>query len=328
MSSVLSKNSSYLETVRKVLDIEASAISKLKSRLDNNLDKALKLILACDHRVILTGIGKSGIICKKIAATFASTGTPSLFLHPAEASHGDLGMVTKKDLIIAISNSGETEELLKIVPSIKRIGAKIISITSSCNSTLARKSDVSINIGKFEEACPLGLAPTTTTTVTLALGDAMAVSLLEAKNFKKENFALFHPGGSLGRRLLICVNDIVRVTKKNPVIHYDTNIKNVLFKITESGLGAISIVNDEGDIIGILTDGDIRRALTKGNDILDSSVEEYYTKTPIIIHLQKLAVEALKLMEDNKINVLPVVNDEKKPVGMLHIQDLTKLGLL
>jgi arabinose-5-phosphate isomerase len=313
--------------VDEVLDIEAQAILDLKTKIKEQINECMDLIISCNGRVVITGIGKSGIIGKKIAATFASTGTPSFFMHPAEGLHGDLGMVTKNDIVLAISNSGETEEILKIIPSIKRIGAKMIALVGNSNSTLAEKSDVVISYGAVQEACPLGLAPTTSSTVTLVIGDVLAVALLKARNFKPENFALFHPGGSLGRKLLLTVADITGENGKNPVAHYKSEMKDVLFKMTEFGLGAISIVDDEGVLIGILTDGDIRRALAKGYHLLESPINSLYNENPIFVQKDILAAEALRIMEDNKINVLPIVDENKKPKAMIHIQDLIKMGL-
>jgi arabinose-5-phosphate isomerase len=313
--------------IEEVLDIEARAILDLKTKIKEQINECMDLIINCNGRVVVTGIGKSGLIGKKIAATFASTGTPSFFMHPAEGLHGDLGMVTKNDIVLAISNSGETEEVLKIIPSIKRIGAKMIALVGNSNSTLAEKSDVVISYGTVQEVCPLGLAPTTSTTVTLVIGDALAVALLKARNFKPENFAIFHPGGSLGRKLLLTVADIADENGKNPIAHYKSEMKDVLFKMTEFGLGAISIVDDAGVLIGILTDGDIRRALTKGYHLLGNPINSLYNENPIFVQKDVLAAEALRIMEVHKINVLPIVDENKKPKSMIHIQDLIKMGL-
>ncbi|MFT8363959.1 MAG: KpsF/GutQ family sugar-phosphate isomerase [Sporolactobacillus sp.] len=328
-SQITKKKADYFHTIFDVLDNEAKAIIALKERLDDQLNQVIDLLLQCDHRVIVTGMGKSGHIGRKIAATLASTGTPSFFLHPAEGIHGDLGMVTDSDVVIAISNSGETDEILNLLPSIKHIGAKLVALTGASDSTLASKSDFVISIGYFEEACPFGLVPTTSTTVTLALGDALAVALLEARHFNAQDFALLHPGGSLGRKLLLTVATLLDKQRTNPVTQADRSVKDVLFEITQSGLGAISIVDREGQLVGILTDGDIRRALMNDNGykMLDQSINMLYARTPVTITEDKLAAEALRLMEKNKVNVLPVIDDKKRPVGMLHIQNLTKLGL-
>lgn len=326
MHSLTKKNISYLDSVKEVLRVESTAINTLIEHIGDEITKAIDLILNCNQRVIVTGIGKSGIIGKKIVATLASTGTPSFFLHPAEGLHGDLGMVTRNDVIIAISNSGESEEVLKIIPSIKRIGAKMIAIVGNKKSTIAEKSNVVLSIGKVEEACPLGLAPTTSTTVTLALGDAIAVTLLKARKFTPENFALFHPGGSLGRQLLLTVEDIVQESN-NPTALLDNEIKEVLFNMTASGLGAISIIDSSNKLIGILTDGDIRRALTSGADIFNKQVIDLYNPNPTAIKKDMLAAEALKIMEDKRINVLPVVDENGNAISMVHMHNLTSLGL-
>ncbi|KYC67829.1 KpsF/GutQ family sugar-phosphate isomerase [Heyndrickxia coagulans] len=313
----------YVESVREVLEKEANEILKLKDRINFRINEGIEMILACEGRVIFTGMGKSGIIGRKLASTFASTGTPAFFLHPGEALHGDLGKITKEDILIAISNSGETSEILNMIPSIKRIGAKMIAISGSRKSTLARRSNLVMDIGEVEEACPLGLAPTSTTTVTLALGDAIAVALLKARDFKPENFALFHPGGSLGRRLLLTVGHVAKRKSMNPVAGMDTGIKEALFMMTEAGAGAVSVIDDRGRLAGILTDGDIRRELLNGHEVLDKKVADLYTKYPVCVSEHQLAAEALRIMEDHAFKVLPVVAAQK-PVAMLHIQDLVQ----
>ncbi|ASV68226.1 KpsF/GutQ family sugar-phosphate isomerase [Cytobacillus kochii] len=317
----------YTRSVISVLDKEAKAILELKNHIGSSINEAIDMILSCKGRVVITGIGKSGIIGRKINATMASTGTPSLFLHPSEGLHGDLGMVTKEDVIIAISNSGESDEVLNLIPSIKKIGAKIISIVKNPLSTLAIKSDTVLCIGDVPEACPLGLAPTTSTTVTLALGDALAVALLEARNFKPEDFAVFHPAGSLGRKLLLTINDVIQSTKKNPIINQNFSVQEALFLMTVEGMGAISVINDEGSLVGILTDGDIRRAFAVSGEMLGVSVTELCNHHPYVINGNLLAVEALQLMEEKKVNVLPVLNNDNKLIGMIHIHDLMNLGL-
>ncbi|MBM7652576.1 KpsF/GutQ family sugar-phosphate isomerase [Neobacillus cucumis] len=317
----------FTASVISVLEKEAQGILNLKNVIDESINDALNMILECKGRVVITGIGKSGIIARKINATMASTGTPSLFLHPSEGLHGDLGMVTKDDVVLAISNSGESEEVLHLIPSIKRIGAKIIAIAKNPDSTLARKSDVFLCIGDVQEACPLGLAPTTSTTVTLALGDALAVALLEARDFTAEDFAVFHPAGSLGRKLLLTVNNVVKSTRKNPLILEDATVKEALFLMTAVGLGATSVVDEQGHMIGIVTDGDIRRAFALEQDILFKNVSDLCNYAPIVIREDMLAAEAFHLMEEKKVNVLPVVDENYKPIGMIHIHDLMNLGL-
>ncbi|MED3955199.1 KpsF/GutQ family sugar-phosphate isomerase [Priestia aryabhattai] len=321
------EDKTYLLDIKKVLTEEAEAIIEFSDNISNEFIDIIDLLLNCKGRVIITGVGKSGIIGRKMVATFASTGTPSLFLHPTEGLHGDLGMVTKSDVIIALSNSGESDEVLSILPSINIIGARLISIVGNSNSTLALKSDYTISFGKIREACPLGLAPTTSTTLTLAIGDALAISLLKARDFKPENFAVFHPGGSLGKKLLLTVNDILEIEQKNPKAYIHEDVKDIIFKMTDTGLGAISVVNNSNKLIGILTDGDLRRALSRGENILNLKVENLYNPSPIKISSNQLAIKALKLMEGNNINVLPVVDEVNNVLGILNIQSLTKVGL-
>ncbi|QGQ48176.1 KpsF/GutQ family sugar-phosphate isomerase [Metabacillus sediminilitoris] len=319
---------SYLSSFHEVLEQEASAIISLKEVLDEEtINRAIEMILTCNGRVVVTGVGKSGIIGRKINATLASTGTPSLFLHPAEGLHGDLGMVTKEDIVIAISNSGESDEVLRLIPSINKIGAKMIAIVQNTKSTLAVKSDLVLSIGDVTEACPLGLAPTTSTTVTLALGDALAVALLKARDFKPEDFAVYHPSGSLGRKLLLTVQDVVVSTNKNPVVHGNVSIKEALFLMTAQGMGATSVVDEHDLLVGILTDGDIRRAFALSDNVLLSHVDDLCNRNPIVITSDMLAVDALKIMEERKINVLPVADSNNRPIGMIHIHDLMKLGI-
>lgn len=321
------KTVDFVEDVRDVLEKEANAILALSTTIGDDINRALEMLLSCEGRVVITGMGKSGIIGRKINATLASTGTPSLFLHPSEGLHGDLGMVTKHDVVIAISNSGETDEVLSLLPSIQKIGSKMIAIVKNTDSTLGNKSDIALSIGQAEEACPLGLAPTTSTTVTLALGDALAVALLKARKFGPSDFALFHPSGSLGRRLLMTAKDVVNTSNKNPMVSPGTTIQEALFLMTAQGLGATSVVDETNTLLGILTDGDIRRALTASQDILSSTVFDLYNPSPVVIEEHALAAEALKVMEEKKVNVLPVVNEFNKPIGMVHIQDLVNLGL-
>lgn len=316
------------QQAKDVLDIESEAILNLKESINGQFVEIVKEILNCPGRVIMTGMGKSGLIAKKLAATLASTGTPSFFLHPAEAIHGDLGMVTKDDIVIALSNSGETNEVLNIVPVIKRIGAKIIAMTGGLDSTLAKNSDYLLNTGVKEEACPLDLAPTASTTATLALGDALAIALLEARDFKPEDFALYHPGGSLGKKLLLKVDDVLHVREQNPVVNLETNLKETLFTMTSTGMGAANIVGEDGKLAGIITDGDIRRHLEKSPDLLNKLAGEIMTVNPKTILKDKLAAEALKIMQDYEIEDLPVVNENKEPLGLINFQDLLKAGVL
>ena len=322
---------SSLEVAARVLHDEAEAILKLIDRLDTSFEDAVNLISHSSGRVILTGMGKSGHIAKKVSATMASTGTPSFFLHPAEGIHGDLGMVTAQDVIIAYSNSGETGEILNIIPSVKRIGAKMIAVVGNVNSTLAKNSDVVLYAGAEKEADSLGLAPTSSTTAALALGDALAVTLMEKMHFTADNFAVFHPGGSLGRRLLLTVEMVMHKGDNNPVIFENSSIKDALFAMTDKGLGAVSVIDENYMLQGLMTDGDVRRGLEKGINFLSLPVKEGMTKKPIVITPDKLAAEALHLMEKHvphPITVLPVVDNNGKSVGMIHITDLLRQGVV
>lgn len=320
-----------LKHAQDVLRMEAEAILELVPRVDANFAAAISLILECSGRTVITGMGKSGIIGRKMAATFASTGTPSFYLHPAEGIHGDLGMVTADDVVIALSNSGETGEILNILPSLRRIGAKIIAMVGNANSTLAKNADVVLDVGVEKEACPLGLAPTSSTTAALAYGDAIALALLQKRNFTASQFAVFHPGGSLGRKLLLTVGNIMHKGNENPLVTADTIVQEALFVITDKGLGAVSVVDEEGKMLGVLTDGDIRRGLSKGVDFLQRSVADLMTKAPKYITADKLAAQALHLMESNQpkpITVLPVLDENKVVIGLLHMTDLVRQGVV
>lgn len=320
-----------LEHAQEVLRTEAEAILELVPRIDENFAAAVKMILECQGRTVITGMGKSGLIGRKMAATLASTGTPSFYLHPAEGIHGDLGMVTCHDVVIALSNSGETGEVLNILPSLRRIGAKIIAMVGNSNSTLGKDADVVLNVGVSKEACPLGLAPTSSTTAALAYGDALALALLQKHNFTASQFAIFHPGGSLGRKLLLTVGNIMHKGDENPLVLADTTVQEALFVITDKGLGAVSVVDKDGVMQGVLTDGDIRRGLSKGVDFLQRPVKELMTCAPKTITQEKLAAQALHIMESNKpkpITVLPVIDAEKKVIGLLHMTDLVRQGVV
>lgn len=320
-----------LEEAKDVLRQEAAGIEKLIPTLDRNFVNAVHMIMESKGRVIVTGMGKSGHIARKVSATLSSTGTPSIFLHPAEAIHGDLGMVTGEDVVLAFSNSGETMEILNILPSLKRIGAKLISVVGNHNSTLAKNSDIILDASVEKEACPLGLAPTTSTTVALALGDALAVCLLSAHHFTKTQFAIFHPGGALGRKLLLTVENVMHKGNDNPVISEDSTVQDALFMMTEKGLGAVSVVDEEGKLIGLVTDGDVRRGLETGSNFLQWPVDAMMTKSPRVILNDKLAAEALHIMEKNQprpITVLPVVDKDHKAVGMIHLTDLLRQGVV
>ncbi|WP_312197945.1 KpsF/GutQ family sugar-phosphate isomerase [Anaerospora hongkongensis] len=320
-----------IEQARQVLAAEAAAIEALIPRINGQFTAAVELILQGQGRVIVTGMGKSGLIGKKIAATLASTGTPSFFLHPAEGIHGDLGMVTSEDIVLALSNSGETAEVIGILPAIRRIGARIIAMAGREQSTLAQNADVFLDVAVEKEACPMGLAPTASTTAALAMGDALAVALLSSRKFTPEDFALFHPGGSLGRKLLLTVENVMHTGEDNPVVLADQLVKEALFVMTAKGLGVTSVVDKAGRLLGIVTDGDIRRGLEKGHDFLDRPVETIMTKTPRTITKDKLAAQALNLMEKNKprpITVLPVVDDQFRAIGIIHLTDLLRQGVV
>lgn len=320
-----------LKVAKETLEIEAQAILDLIPRLNGEFTEAIEMILACKGRTVITGMGKSGLVGRKISATLASTGTPSFFLHPAEGVHGDLGMITEQDVVIAMSNSGETGEILQILPSIKRIGAKLIALCGSENSTLAKSADIFLNVSVAREACPLGLAPTASTTAALAYGDALAVSLQSVRKFSADDFAVFHPGGSLGRKLLLTVSDIMHKGEDNPIISQDKIVRDALFVITDKGLGAVTVVDSKGHMLGVLTDGDIRRCLEKGYEFLDRPVKELMTKSAKMITGDKLAAQALHIMESNKprpITVLPVVDSDGKALGLLHMTDLVRQGVV
>lgn len=320
-----------LKHAQDVLRMEAEAVLELVPRIDANFAAAVEMILQCPGRTVITGMGKSGIIGRKMAATLASTGTPSFYLHPAEGIHGDLGMVTAGDVVIALSNSGETGEVLNILPSLRRIGAKIIAMVGNEASTLAKNADVVLNVGVSKEACPLGLAPTSSTTAALAYGDALALALLQRHHFTASQFAIFHPGGSLGRRLLLTVGDIMHSGEENPVVVGETTVQEALFVITDKGLGAVSVIDANGVMQGVLTDGDIRRGLSKGVDFLQRPVTELMTKQPKTITKDKLAAQALHIMESNHpkpITVLPVIDADNKVIGLLHMTDLVRQGVV
>lgn len=322
---------SMLKDAQEVLRMEAQAILELVPRIDANFINAVQLILNCKGRTVITGMGKSGLIGRKMAATLASTGTPSFFVHPAEGIHGDLGMITAHDVVIALSNSGETGEVLNILPSLRRIGASLIAMVGNPNSTLGKNADVTLNVGVSQEACPLGLAPTSSTTAALAYGDALAIVLLNKHNFTASQFAIFHPGGSLGRKLLLTVGKVMHKGDENPVVTGDTSVQEALFVITDKGLGAVSVVDEQGVIQGLLTDGDIRRGLRKGVDFLARPVTELMTKSPKTITEEKLAAQALHIMESNipkPITVLPVIDSERHVIGLLHMTDLVRQGVV
>lgn len=315
----------------ETLKIEATAIENLIPRVDEEFISAVEEILRCKGRVVVTGMGKSGHIGRKIAATLASTGTPAFFLHPAEAYHGDLGMVTENDIVVAISNSGESSEIVNILPVIRRIGAKIIAMCGRKTSSLGKNSDYFINIGVEREACTLGLAPTASTTATLAMGDAMAMALMETKKFTSADYALFHPGGALGRKLLLTVGDVMHTDEENPIVKIGATVKDAIFEMTAKGLGAVSVSDENGKFLGIVTDGNIRRALEKNKNFIDKPIENIMHAQALVIEPNKLAATALSVMEKHKprpVTVLPVVDSDKKIVGMIHLTDLLRQGVV
>ena len=307
-----------------MLTIEAREIEALAKRLDTSFDAAVQLILQCKGRVVVSGMGKSGHVGNKIAATFASTGTPAFFMHPAEASHGDLGMITADDVVIALSNSGESDEILNILPTIKRLGAKVISITGGANSTLAKESHIHLSAEVSQEACPLGLSPTASTTAALALGDALAVCVLDCRDFSAEDFARSHPGGNIGRRLLTRVKDIMRSGDAVPRVPENTTLNDALLEITKKGMGLTAIIDAASRPIGIFTDGDLRRTFAKNIDANSAKISDVMHANPNTISANQLAVEALELMETKKINGLLVTDETGKLVGAFNMHDLLK----
>ncbi len=318
----------FISAGQRVIRVEQNALDQLKPHINQAFQAACELMLAATGRVVVTGMGKSGHIGNKMAATLASTGTPAFFVHPGEASHGDLGMITPQDVVIAISNSGETSEVLTIVPLIKRMQAKLIAITNNGASSLAQAADVSLEIGKAEEACPLGLAPTSSTTATLVLGDALAVALLEARGFTPEDFALSHPGGSLGRKLLLRIEDVMHKGDQVPVVSEDTLIIDALLVITQKGLGMTAVVDRDGKLAGIYTDGDLRRTLDHKLDIHATAIREVMSRQPTTVSPPLLAAEALAIMQARSINGVIVVDKESKPIGALNMHDLLRAGVM
>ena len=313
---------------KQVLKIESDSIKRLISRINKDFEKAVNLIFASRGRVVVTGMGKAGIIGEKISATLASTGTPSLWIHSAEAIHGDLGRVKKEDLVIAISNSGETDETVRLIPHIKKIGARLIAITGNTRSTLAKNSDAVLDVSIKEEACPLGLAPMASTTTMLAMGDALCAALIDKRGFKKSDFAFLHPGGSLGKQLLLKVEDIMRKGPSNPIVKENVKVKDVLLKITTARAGSATVVDKKGRLTGIFTDGDLRRHLEEGLDLSKKKVKDVMTKKPKAMKKGALAVEALKVLQDYKIDEIPIVDEKGRAIGLVDVQDLLKAGLV
>lgn len=317
----------FIESAKRTLDIEIKALQDLNARIDRSFSEACQLMLECKGRVVVTGMGKSGHIGNKIAATLASTGTPAFFVHPGEASHGDLGMITSADVVLAMSNSGTTAEVLTIVPLIKRMGAKLISLTGNPESALAQAAEVHLDVSVEREACPHDLAPTSSTTVTLAMGDALAVSLLESRGFTPEDFAFSHPGGALGRKLLLKVSDIMSSGAEIPRVDSDVVMKDALFEMTEKGLGMTTIVDDNDTLLGIFTDGDLRRCIDMGHDIKQAAITDIMTTHSTTISPDILAAEALSIMEEKSITQLVAVNEANSPIGVIHMHHILRAGV-
>ena len=319
----------YIELGLAVLKTEAEAVSALAERLDERFTRACEMILNCSGRIVVTGMGKSGHIGNKIAATLASTGTPSFFMHSGEASHGDLGMITAQDLVIALSNSGETSEITLLLPLLKRLGIPLLALTGNPDSTLARTADIHLDVSVSKEACPLGLAPTSSTTATLAMGDALAVAVLEARGFTEEDFALSHPGGNLGRRLLLRVSDIMHSGDAIPLVNTQTTLKDTLLEMTAKGLGMAGVIDaSSGQLAGIYTDGDLRRTFDRMPNIETAVVFDFMTANCVTIEADRIASEALKIMHDKKINALMVVDDKLQIQGALNMHDLLRAGVV
>ena len=319
-----------IEEARRVLRIEAQSILDLIERIDDDFSRAVEILYQCKGRVVLMGMGKSGLVGRKIASTFASTGTPAFFLHPAEGLNGDFGMLAKEDVVIGISNSGETRELMEVLPLIKRYGNQLITLTGNRKSTLAKAGDISLDIKVKEEACPLGLAPTASTTATLAIGDALAVALMMKRGFKKEDFALLHPGGALGKRLLMRVEELMHSGETIPSVFEKILMKEVIFEISSKRLGVTGVCNEKGELVGVITDGDLRRAIEKYPDLLQIAASEVMTRNPKWIEKDALAAKAVQKMEEYSITSLFVFNraGDRIPVGIIHLHDLLKAGVV
>lgn len=316
-----------IKKAKDVIRIEAEAVARLEARINESFVKAVEQIYNSKGRTIVTGMGKSGIIARKIVATMNSTGTPAIFLHPSDAVHGDLGIIRKEDVVICISKSGDTDEVQQLIPMFKRIGVPIISIVGNLNSSLAQSSDIILDASVKEEACPLDLAPTASTTAALALGDALAIALLENYNFSREDFALYHPGGNLGKRLILKIEEIMVKDENVPKVSFNYSLNDVIIEITSKRLGATCVVDSQGILIGIITDGDLRRMLQKTTDFSNLTAANIMTKNPKVIKKNILAALAIQEMESYNITQLIVVDDDKKPIGMVHLHDLVKAGL-
>lgn len=324
----MSQTRDLIDSAQRTIRLEIEAVQELLPRIDADFVKACELILNCKGRVVVVGMGKSGHIGNKIAATLASTGTTSFFVHPAEASHGDMGMITRDDIVLALSNSGSTAEIVTLLPLIKRLGIRLISMTGNPDSPLAKAAEVNLDARVSQEACPLNLAPTSSTTASLVLGDALAIALLEARGFTAEDFAFSHPGGALGRRLLLKVENVMHKGEALPCVQRGTSLRDALLEMTQKGLGMTVVLETDGRLAGIFTDGDLRRTLDRGIDVRQALIDEVMTPHGKTARAEMLAAEALKIMEDHKINALVVVDDQDKPVGALNMHDLLRAGVM
>ncbi|MBD9485483.1 KpsF/GutQ family sugar-phosphate isomerase [Pseudomonas sp. PDM14] len=324
----MSQSSDLIQSAQRTIRLELEAIQDLLARINGDFVRACELLLACKGRIVVVGMGKSGHVGNKIAATLASTGTPAFFVHPAEASHGDMGMITRDDVVVALSNSGSTAEIVTLLPLIKRLGITLISMTGNPESPLAKAAEVNLDARVAQEACPLNLAPTSSTTVSLVLGDALAIALLEARGFTAEDFAFSHPGGALGRRLLLKVENVMHAGERLPLVGRGTSLRDALLEMTRKGLGMTVIIEADGKLAGIFTDGDLRRTLDKGIDVRNAIIDDVMTVHGKTARAEMLAAEALRIMEDHKINSLVVTDDADTPVGALNMHDLLRAGVL
>ncbi|WP_312905074.1 KpsF/GutQ family sugar-phosphate isomerase [Stutzerimonas nitrititolerans] len=324
----MTQSSQLIEAAQRTISLEIEAVEQLRSRIDEHFVRACELILACKGRVVVVGMGKSGHIGNKIAATLASTGTAAFFVHPAEASHGDMGMITRDDVVLALSNSGTTNEIVTLLPLIKRLGITLISMTGNPASVLAKAAAVNLDASVAAEACPLNLAPTSSTTASLVLGDALAIALLEARGFTAEDFAFSHPGGALGRRLLLKVEHVMHSGAQLPQVNRGTSLRDALLEMTQKGLGMTVVLDEDGGLAGVFTDGDLRRTLDKGIDVRQAQIDQVMTARGKTATADMLAAEALKIMEDNKINALVVIDEQNRPIGALNMHDLLRAGVM
>ena len=328
MSNSTMSKSKVIQSGLRTVDMEAQAVLELKHRIDQTFVTACETLLQCRGRVVVTGMGKSGHIGNKIAATLASTGTPAFFVHPGEASHGDLGMITKNDVVLALSNSGNTAELVTLLPLIKRLGIPLVSMTGDENSALAQAACANLDVSVSSEACPLNLAPTTSTTVTLVMGDALAIVLLESRGFTAEDFAFSHPGGALGRKLLLRVSDIMHKDQEVPRVEPETPLQNALLEMTEKGFGMTTVIDKKGKLIGVFTDGDLRRVIDSKIDLSNATIKDVMSSNPKTINQDILAAEALNIMEQSSITAVIIENQHQHPVGVVHMHDILRAGVI